>query len=176
MQTKNIPLIVAIPLLAALSVLRNLDIVYQGTIVFMLLFPFLDSIWEKPKLSLRNKYTSLSLMFCAILLLFGYYVGELKLIISTLLLVALPEEWFFRAYLMERIRYITDNSLFSNYATSIVFTLLHLPNQGWFGILVIFPSLFFGWVYQKSRNIILTILLHASANIFFVLYLKNALS
>jgi len=40
-------------------------------------------------------------------------------------------------------------------------------------IIFIFPSLLFGYVYQYSRNLIVVVLLHALANLFFIVYIRG---
>jgi len=41
------------------------------------------------------------------------------------------------------------------------------------GVLVFFSSLLFGYVYQYSRNLLLVVLLHALANLFFIVYIRG---
>ncbi len=61
----------------------------------------------------------------------------------------------------------------ANVVSSLLFTLLHIPLQGGVGLLVFFPSLLFGYVYQRSRNLIVVVLLHALANLFFIIYIRG---
>ena len=101
-----------------------------------------------------------------------------------LLFTALPEEWFFRAYVLTRVeQLLADPSPTSphktlwlaNITTSIFFTLIHLPTQGITGLLVLLPSLLFGWLYQVYRNILLVIFLHALSNLIFIIYIRDML-
>ena len=102
-----------------------------------------------------------------------------------LLLTALPEEWFFRAYVQTRTeRLIIDNTTnisphkimwLANITTSGFFALTHLPTQGVAGLWVLLPSLLFGWLYQAYRDLPLVILLHTLSNLFFIIYLRDML-
>jgi len=152
------------------------------------------SLTSKPQKHYSLRLLQASLFFTGIILITlnpDYTVAA----ISTLLLTALPEEWFFRAYFMTRLEnYIMESfcrkdtppstqffnhfhrnypGLSANILTSTLFALLHTPTQGWFGLTVFFPSLFYGWVYQKTKNLLLVILLHALSNIVFFIYLSD---
>jgi len=88
--------------------------------------------------------------------------------ISTLVFAALPEEWFFRAYLMQRI----GRGIKANIITSIFFAALHAITFSWiFSFLVFFPSLVFGWLYQWQQNFVTLVLLHSVSNLIYVAYL-----
>jgi len=157
------------PLLNALATYT-----YIG-ILFMLFFPFIDSKWQKPELSLNKITFSVQIVFILVLITFLLNPEKWQLIVSSLLFAALPEEWFFRGYLLVRINQVIKNPLHTNILTSIIFSLLHLPTQGLFGISVFFPSLVFGWLYLKTNNIFLVISVHALSNILFFLYFKNVM-
>lgn len=140
----------------------------------MLFLPLLDRNWRSPEIScsrLQVMAWSLCLLCASGILLFN--PAMLSLALTTLLLTALPEEWFFRGYFMSRLEKTGFNPLYANLGTSTLFALLHTPTQGLFGLSVFFPSLFFGWVYQRNRDLVLVILLHALSNIVFVVYLVN---
>ncbi len=73
--------------------------------------------------------------------------------------IAAAEEIFFRGYVM---------AFFGNIWTSVLFSLAHMvhfPTVN--SILVFFPSLIFGFAYQRSGSILAPILLHFSANLFY---------
>jgi len=144
--------------------------------LFMLFFPFVDSAWQKPDLSLNKVTFSVYLVFLLILILVVFNLQKWQLIVSSLLFAALPEEWFFRSYLLLRINQLLNKPWLANILTSIVFSLLHLPTQGWFGLSVFFPSLVFGWFYQKTNNLLLVIGLHALSNAAFYIYLKDLMN
>ncbi|MEE8428820.1 MAG: CPBP family glutamic-type intramembrane protease, partial [Gammaproteobacteria bacterium] len=93
--------------------------------------------------------------------------AQLEFAVATLLIAALPEEWFFRAYLMSRI----GTGWGANCAASVLFSLLHGLTLGpGIALQVFVPSLCFGWCYQRTGNLVLVVLLHAFANLMFVLF------
>jgi len=122
-----------------------------------------------------------------LLLLYGLIVilhpQHAEKAMAILLLTALPEEWFFRAYFMTQLeRYFasmhnrhTAIAWTANTTASLLFALLHIPTQGWFGLSVFFPSLFFGWIYQKQKSLTFVIVLHAISNLVFIIYIKEFL-
>ena len=88
----------------------------------------------------------------------------------TLFFAAVPEEWFFRAYLMPAL----GAGIKANIVTSIAFSMLHLVTQGsTTAMLVFLPSLFYGWLYQKTNDLVAVILLHALSNIVYVAFLHD---
>lgn len=92
--------------------------------------------------------------------------------LSTLLMAAIPEEWFFRAYFMARI----GQGWRANLAASLLFSLLHGLTQGWPAAIRVFaPSLFYGWLYQRTGDLILLVLMHALSNLLFVMFLTGYL-
>lgn len=150
----------------------------------LLLLPFLDRLWQAPDSHSQKSHLPLAVvLFACYSLLTLLNPEELYLALSMLLLVALPEEWFFRAYLMTRIHLFFKDIAFkdihsawaANITSSTLFALMHTPTQGLFGLSVFLPSLVFGWVYQKSNNLIIVILLHSISNLVFLLYIKKSL-
>jgi len=178
----------------------------------MLFLPLLDRTWdyrkalinrsvnahlckEKKWLNPHTKPFLLASLFITGLIIITVNPDYRWFALTSLLLTALPEEWFFRAYFMTRIEgfFRQDTppasqvfnallfkdvhkkypNLSANILTSSLFALLHTPTQGWFGLMVFFPSLFYGWAYQKTRNLLLVILLHALSNIVFVIYISD---
>ena len=102
--------------------------------------------------------------------------------LSIVLFTALPEEWFFRSYFMQTLSAFIQkyfplspgvNAVTANLATSFIFSLNHIPTQGLAGLLIVFPSLLLGWLYQKYQSLTLVILLHTLMNIVFFIYIKN---
>ncbi len=153
-------------------------------IALLLLLPLLDRAWHMPVLTPKNNHIPILIV---LFLLYGLMVimhpPYAEQAVAILLLTALPEEWFFRAYFMTQLeKYFADthnthstNAWLANTTASLLFALLHTPTQGWFGLSVFFPSLFFGWIYQKQKNLILVIVLHAISNLVFIIYLKEFL-
>jgi hypothetical protein len=89
-------------------------------------------------------------------------------------LVAFPEEWFFRGYLMSRldqwspprVRLLGVKVGWGLVLSALAFALLHpilLP--GAHRLLVFFPALLFGWLRAKTGNVGAAILVHAGANV-----------
>ncbi len=99
----------------------------------------------------------------------------LDLILVQLLLVALPEEVFYRGYLQTRLdrlvgrdrRFLgVDVNWTSMLLTSALFALGHFatipsPHR----LAVFFPSLLFGWMRRASGGILAAVLYHAACNI-----------
>lgn len=141
----------------------------------MLFLPLLDRGWRTIPKNPASRFQLVSGGLCLLsalgILLFNPDKWLFALV--TLLLTALPEEWFFRGYFMSRLEQIGLNGWYANIATSALFALLHVPTQGLFGLSVFVPSLFFGWVYLRSRDLGLVILLHALSNIVFAIYLAQ---
>ncbi len=154
----------------------------------MLFLPLLDKSWTRPGLKLKTFNLVCWGMIAAAgggLLLFNQNYAMAA--INTLAFAALPEEWFFRVYLMTQLNKVTTGAFFlkfkinnsqssfllANTTTSILFALLHTPGQGWFGLIIFFPSLFYGWVYQRSKDLVLVILLHGLSNIVFFIYFSG---
>jgi membrane protease YdiL (CAAX protease family) len=72
-------------------------------------------------------------------------------------LSAFAEELFFRAYLMKR---------FSNLSVSLMFVVPHfILYPGILSLLTFFPSLFFGFAYQKTRSLAFVSFLHLISNL-----------
>ncbi len=140
----------------------------------MLFLPLTDRRWMPPVLPRGPRYVivwaCLALAGGGLLLWRPQYLG---FAFSTLLLAALPEEWFFRAYFMARLR----GRFRSNLAASVLFSLLHGLTRGWITALLVFvPSLFYGWLYQRTKDLPLVVLVHTLSNLVFVLLLAGKLT
>jgi hypothetical protein len=95
------------------------------------------------------------------------------IIVAQLLMVALPEEFFYRGYLLTRLDAIFPIRVFwgipiswGNIITSLLFALTHFV-IGWspHRLAVFFPSLIFGILKQRTQSLLAPILFHASANV-----------
>ena len=100
--------------------------------------------------------------------------SALDLISGHLLVVALPEEAFFRGYLQSalserfpnRARFLGANIGWAIPITSTLFAVGHLlTNPSPERLAVFFPSLLFGWLRQKTGGIGAGVLVHAAANL-----------
>ncbi len=145
----------------------------------LLFLPLLDKNWRRDcgQCYALNSFRSLPYIWLLVGVCFAILLSLNTNFLFTatgiILLTALPEEWFFRAYFMQRLEDIYNHRWLANVLSSLLFTLLHIPLQGIEGVLVFFPSLVFGYVYQRSRNLALVILLHALANLFFIIYIHD---
>lgn len=140
----------------------------------LLFWPLLDRRWNVPAIHFRA--TNLAAWAVLILAMGGlvtWQPSQLGFAITALLFTALPEEWFFRAYFMTRL----GSGWRANLVTSLVFSLLHGLVWGLTTAALVFvPSLVYGWLYQRTRDIVLLILLHALSNLIFVLFLADYLA
>lgn len=79
----------------------------------------------------------------------------------------------FRAYFMTRPQEVRwGRGWRVNIVTSLLFGGLHSLTRGWMvGLSVLGPSLVYGWLYQRNRDLPLVVLLHARSNLVFVMFL-----
>ncbi len=137
----------------------------------MLFFPLLDPQWQPPAVPdrLRNRISWLALVVLASTLLV-WKPAYLEASLSTLVTAALPEEWFFRAYFMTS----AGTGFTANVVASILFSTLHGLTRGWqIAALVFVPSLFYGWLYRRTRDFPLLVLAHALSNIMFMMFIAT---
>jgi len=103
----------------------------------------------------------------------------LNLVFTQLLIVALPEEWFFRGYVQARFnqalgkeKILFRASIGWGWILSAgLFALAHFfiwlkPES----LLVFFPALVFGWLREKTDSLLAPILFHFSANLTFIIF------
>ncbi|MHB8419152.1 MAG: myxosortase MrtX [Myxococcales bacterium] len=94
-------------------------------------------------------------------------------ILDQLLVVALPEELFYRGYLQARLkaRFGPGRAVLGIHAgrafllTQLLFALGHLVEPYPFRLAVFFPALLFGWLRERSGSLPAGILYHASCNL-----------
>jgi membrane protease YdiL (CAAX protease family) len=137
----------------------------------MLFLPLLDRGWKIPALS-RSRWHYLAwagLLICGVMLL-TWQPQQMNFALATLLTAAIPEEWFFRAYFMTRL----GQGSRANIITSLLFSLMHGLTRGWTAAALVFlPSLFYGWVYQRTRDLPLLVLVHTLSNLIYILFLAG---
>lgn len=168
--------VIAILTLSCLTLFSEMAVISNISILFMLLFPFFDSKWKRISLSIeRRNLRNWSLLIFAIFILSFIYDLKLHAILATVILISVPEEWFFRAYFMQRVAAISGSKWIGNLIASGFFAFLHLPQQSWIGLGVFIPSLAFGWIYQKTNDLVLVILLHTLSNLFYITILRKYL-
>lgn len=113
-----------------------------------------------PELSLMNQKppTTLSLEFCLV----------------QLVVVALPEELFFRGFLQKLLeqrfppkrRWLGGGVGLALVLASLAFALIHLPKEGDpRGLATFFPGLLFGWMRSATGSILASTLAHGASNI-----------
>ena len=151
----------------------------------LLMLPLLDQHCRQTNVSFNKQtFSHWLLISCIITLLLIANPEQLGSFTKLLLFVALPEEWFFRRYIQStlfdyfshrKISFKFPLSLLSILSTSLLFTLMHLPTQGYIGLSVFLPSLLLGYVYQLKQDLIFVILLHSLFNLFFIIYLQHFL-
>ena len=142
-------------------------------VAVMLFGPLCDPYWSPP--SLRNHGAPLG--WALALALSGIAIVAIPgtnadFAISSVFTVALPEEWFFRGYFMERI----GKGWMANVVASVMFATLHGITRGPdFALKVFGPSLAFGWIYQRTRYLPLVIMVHGFSNLVYHVYLARFL-
>lgn len=118
-------------------------------------------------------------IYSAVIFFYGLYAGQklvvnslpVAFILTQLLLVALPEEVFFRGYLQSRI----GNNIKGIIIVSVLFALGHFITLCLAGghniaicsqaILTFFPSLVMGYLFLKTKTLWASIIFHFFANI-----------
>jgi len=137
----------------------------------MLFLPLLDRAWQTPALPRSTShYLAWAGLLVAITAVLNFDPSYSLFALSTFLNAALPEEWFFRAYFMSR----HGKGFRANIVASTLFALIHGLTRGWATALLVFmPSLFYGWLYQRTRDLPLLILIHALSNLVFAMFLAQ---
>lgn len=91
------------------------------------------------------------------------------------LLMALPEEFFFRGYLQNRLNRVFGRPItilgapvgWSLVIVSLLFALSHsLIHVQWWHIFIFFPSLVFGWLQEKRGSVTAPTVFHGMCNLF----------
>lgn len=106
----------------------------------------------------------------------GYTTGSItiELILYTLIIAAIAEEWFFRVYFQSRLIRLLSTRLSKKTAnisgiiiTSLFFSGMHaIAQENVHLIYIIFiPSAIYGYVYLKTNNFMLIVNLHFISNI-----------
>jgi len=140
----------------------------------MLFLPLLDRGWKIPAVPRSyGHYSSWAGLLISGIVLLAWRPSEIPFAISTLLMAAIPEEWFFRAYFMIRL----DGGRRANVIASVLFSLLHGLTWSWTAAVAVFlPSLFYGWLYQRTRDLPLLVLVHSLSNLAYFLFLADRMA
>lgn len=94
-------------------------------------------------------------------------------ILDQTLVVALPEEFFFRGYLQTQFdksfgrpyRFLRANVGLGLPLAAAVFALCHVPFGGPARMIVFFPGLLYGWLRARTDTIVVPTLYHAASNV-----------
>lgn len=98
-----------------------------------------------------------------------------NLVLTQLVVIALPEETFFRGYMQTRFQQIFKPrwTIFGArlgwgwILTCVTFALAHsLIQYQWWHFAIFFPSLVFGYLREKTDGLVAPILFHATSNLF----------
>uniref|UniRef100_A0A7C5SZW4 CPBP family intramembrane metalloprotease n=1 Tax=Thermocrinis ruber TaxID=75906 RepID=A0A7C5SZW4_9AQUI len=144
-------------LLVLLSVSLHKFLGIPNLSIFFLLFPltFLE-------LRLLDRWVFLWLFYPVAFLFFD------ALWLLGMTLSAFAEELFFRAYLMKR---------YSNLKVSLMFVIPHfILYPGILSLLTFFPSLLFGFAYQKTKSLAFVSLLHLVSNLVYFKLISSLLT
>ena len=146
----------------------------------LLVLPFLDANWRSHVFATKifdntRFYAPLAFLVMCYLVLFIIQsdMDYVTAAISVIVLIALPEEWFFRYYYLQQLKIGGRRAWVGNVACSLLFTVVHIPAQGLAGLAVFVPSLIFGYAYQRTRSLIIVVLLHGLANLLYVTYFQS---
>lgn len=140
--------------------------------VFLLGLPLLDSRFIESTLPPNTQafIQSVAVLLVFTVVLFFVSTDTLQYFLVMTAFTALPEEWFFRGYLLRKL----GLNLRANVIVSIGFSILHIIVQGsLIGALTFIPSLVFGWVFIKYKSLAFVILLHALSNFIYIKYVKD---
>lgn len=166
-----LPFILLFPVFSIIYITTEFSRQYQLVGLVLLLTPLFDKYWRVPLGGVDQKRVIMwlaTLMVGVIAIVFRPKLDEYALL--TLIFTAIPEEWFFRAYLMTRL----GVGLWANILASIAFSLMHVVSHGGVtALLVFFPSLIYGWLYQKTNDLIIVMLLHAVSNVIYIGFLND---
>lgn len=139
--------------------------------VLLLLLPFADNLWRLPHIIFGKRLLiSWTVLVTVTSILLFYHSEVLYLFTVMVFIAALPEEWFFRAYLQSRL----GNSVAAVVIVSMMFSLMHfIAHNNALAWLVFIPSLIFGWVYKKTGDLVLVVMLHALSNLMYYVYFES---
>ena len=95
-------------------------------------------------------------------------------VVDQLLVVALPEEFFYRGYVQARLRdawpqgrrFLGARLGPAFWVTALLFALGHLAIFQTWRLFVFFPALLFGWMRERTGTVLGAALFHAACNLF----------
>ena len=97
----------------------------------------------------------------------------LRAVVDQVLLIAFPEEFFFRGYFQTQLDRVWDKpyTLFGTrwgpglVLTAAVFAACHVVHGGPARLIVFFPGLFYGWLQARTSSVLTPTLYHAASNL-----------
>lgn len=139
--------------------------------VMFLLLPFADFFWRTPNIRWEKRsQIGWTILVVAMAVFLIQNLEVLDVFTVMVLVAALPEEWFFRAYLQKRL----GNSVAAVLVVSLMFSLMHFITHSFTSTWLVFiPSVFFGWIYKQTSDLVLVVLLHALSNLVYYIYLES---
>ena len=162
--------IILIGLLVLALISTKYDLFYL-LLAYMLFMPLLDGCrLNRDVIWLLFKKRGVLWLLCGSIAAFlaGQNIQLWQYFLITLAIAALPEEWFFRGYIQDRL----GNGVLAILISSLLFSLVHVISISWMvGMLVFIPSLIYGYIYRKTGDIVLVILLHSLSNLIYKLYI-----
>jgi len=129
----------------------------------LLCLPLLDRSWAIPSIpSTPGRLAIWALLAAALGATAMLVPAQRDYAFETLVFAAIPEEWFFRGYLLDRL----GRSARANLSVSVIFAVLHGLSRNWTNAALVFvPSLLFGALYLRTRDLPLVVLVHALGNL-----------
>jgi membrane protease YdiL (CAAX protease family) len=152
------------------------NIFYSSLPILMVMFPIIAGYRVKLNFSINDLFLG---VIVSVVVLLPYYIAFSPTpsppplegggwgwgVIFQLLLVALPEEFFFRGFLQDSI----GRNFRAVLIVSLLFSIAHLPKAvflgEWVSLFSFFPSLIMGWLYMKTNNILPGTIFHLLANL-----------
>ena len=104
-----------------------------------------------------------------------------SMVLNQILVIALPEEFFFRGYLQTQFdrglgtpyRFLGVNWGWGLPLAAALFALCHVVYGGPVRLIVFFPGLFYGWLRAGTGTILVPVLYHAASNLLMALMLTS---
>ncbi|HIJ60686.1 MAG TPA: CPBP family intramembrane metalloprotease [Nitrospirae bacterium] len=90
---------------------------------------------------------------------------SIEFVFITFIFIAIPEEAFFRGFILENIGTSIKEILICSLLFSIAHSHRFIILGDYFSFLTFFPSIIMGFLYVKTRNILPSVIFHALSNI-----------
>lgn len=157
-------------LLIAVVITKKSEFQYIVLAFPLFLLPFSDPQWSPVKSIFQLKRTNFVIFILLVVLVAAPVVLNMitmGAVFAILLYSALPEEWFFRVYLLNRL----GNDTQANIISSLLFCSLHAIDGNFIhAALVFIPSATLGYVFLKRGNLWLIVSLHLLFNVVYTAF------